>query len=223
VVAVLPLLDLAAKLVPRIEASNAGCIRPLPCNLQNVAKAVGVKPAHCGEVGGKGFGVSLLLLLDEGLDVGRDYFFRGLLLLLIRIRGGRGDGCSGDDGVHGCLLLGLLHWPLPLNRGGGVYIHAERLLAKAGCSNCKERGISHHWNGAQREWKGRSKAEGCTSEARKPRELPLAALREGRCGEGTEAVTKLLSEPTNLYRSITHTAPKTTIHATEFSKLSGSQ
>ena len=58
--AVLPLLDLAAKLVPRIEASNAGCVRLLPCNLQNVAKTVVVKPPHCGEVGGKGFGVSLL-------------------------------------------------------------------------------------------------------------------------------------------------------------------
>ena len=76
--AVLALLDLAAKLVPRIQASNAGCVRLLPCNLQNVAKAVVVKPAHCVEVGGEGFAVSLLQLLDEGLHVGRDYFFRGL-------------------------------------------------------------------------------------------------------------------------------------------------
>jgi hypothetical protein len=29
-----------------------------------------------------------------------------------------------------------------------VYIHAERLLAKAGGSNCKGRGISHPWNEA---------------------------------------------------------------------------
>ncbi len=112
--AALSLLDLAAKLVPRIEASNAGCVRLLPCNLQNVAKAVIVKPAHCGEVGGEGFGVSLLQLLDQGLHVGRDYFFRGLLLLLVGVRGGLVDGCGG--GVHGCFLLGLLHWPLPLNR-----------------------------------------------------------------------------------------------------------
>src|ERR1700749_4357218 len=74
-------------------------------------------------------------------------------------------------------LLRLSHWPLLLNRGGGVCIHAERLLAKAGGSNCKERGISHPCNGAQREWKGRSKAEGCTSEARKPGETPCG--REG--------------------------------------------
>ena len=29
--------------------------------------------------------------------------------------------------------------------GGGVYIHAERLLAKAGGSKRKGRGISHPW------------------------------------------------------------------------------
>jgi len=47
-----------------------------------------VKPAHCGEVGGEGFGVSLLQLLNQGLHIGRDYFFRGLLLLFV-VRGGR--------------------------------------------------------------------------------------------------------------------------------------
>jgi len=55
----------------------------------------------------------MLQLLDQGLHVGRDYFFRGLLLLLVGIRGGLVDG--GGGGVHGCFLLGLLHWPLPLN------------------------------------------------------------------------------------------------------------
>jgi hypothetical protein len=60
----------------------------------------------------------------------------------------------------------------------GMYLHAERLLAKAGASKCKERGITHPWNEAQREWKGRSAAEGCTSEARKPGETPCP--REGR-------------------------------------------
>ena len=60
---------------------------------------------------------------------------------------------------------------------GSGSLHAERLLAKAGGSNCKGRGISHPWNGAQWEWKGRSKAEGCTSEARKLGETPCG--REG--------------------------------------------
>jgi len=38
--AALSLLDSPFKLVPRIQASNAGCIRLLPCNFQNVAKAL---------------------------------------------------------------------------------------------------------------------------------------------------------------------------------------
>ena len=59
-----------------------------------------------------------------------------------------------------------------------MYIHAERLLAKAGGSKRKGRGISHPWNEAKREWKGRSEAEGCTSEARKTGETPCG--REGR-------------------------------------------
>jgi len=36
----LTLFDLAAKLIPGVKASNAGCVRLLPCNLQNVAKAL---------------------------------------------------------------------------------------------------------------------------------------------------------------------------------------
>src|ERR1700733_5900034 len=73
-------------------------------------------------------------------------------------------------------------WVVVVAVAGGLAvacdIHAERHLAKAGGSNCKGRGISHPWNGAQREWKGQSKAEGCTSEARKPGETPCG--REGR-------------------------------------------
>src|ERR1039458_4966918 len=79
--AALSLLDSPFKLVPRIQASNAGCIRLLPCNLQNVAKTVVMKSAHRSEIGGKSFAVSLLQLLNQGLHVGRDCFFRGLLLL----------------------------------------------------------------------------------------------------------------------------------------------
>ena len=58
-----------------------------------------------------------------------------------------------------------------------MYLHAERHVANAGGSNCKQRGIAHPCNEAQREWKGRSVAEGCTSEARKPGET--ACGREG--------------------------------------------
>ena len=49
------LLDLAPELVPRIKASNAGCVRLLPRNFQNVPKALCVKLAHCGEIGGECF------------------------------------------------------------------------------------------------------------------------------------------------------------------------
>ena len=52
-------------------------------------------------------------------------------------------GLIGDCGcgVHDCFLLGLSYWPLPLNRAAACDIHAERLLAKAGGSKCKLRGI----------------------------------------------------------------------------------
>ena len=48
----------------------------------------------------------------------------------------------------------------------GMYLHAERLLAKAGGSKCKERGITHPCSAMQWSGKGRSAAEGCTSRRR---------------------------------------------------------
>ena len=47
------------------RASDAGCVRPLPCDFEDVAKAVVVKAAHGVEVGGKRVGVSGLQLLDK--------------------------------------------------------------------------------------------------------------------------------------------------------------
>ena len=76
--ALLPLHHLAAKLVPRIQPCNAGCVRLLPCDLEDVAEAVVMESAHGGEVGGESFAVSCLKLLDEELDVGGDDFFGGL-------------------------------------------------------------------------------------------------------------------------------------------------
>ena len=64
----------------------------------------------------------------------------------------------------------------------GMYLHAERLLAKAGGSNCKERGITHPWRAGEAGAEG---AKGCTSGARKPGETPCG--REGgRAIVGTE-------------------------------------
>ena len=85
---------------------NAGCVGPLPCNLQNVSEAVVVKAAHRVEVGGECIGVSGLQLLDEALDVGGDDFFGGLPWL--RLFGVFADG--GDGGwwwFMGASSLGL--------------------------------------------------------------------------------------------------------------------
>jgi hypothetical protein len=62
-----------------------------------------------------------------------------------------------------------------LKSGGGVYIHAERLLAKAGGSKRKGRGISHPWNEAKREWIGRRAAQA----KRGSLGTPLAGARGG--------------------------------------------
>ena len=70
----------------------------------------------------------------------------------------------------------------------GMYIHAERLLAKAGGSKCKERGIAHPWSEAERTKRKRRAAQAKTGtrrvfftrwggEARKPGETPCARER----------------------------------------------
>ena len=59
----------------------------------------------------------------------------------------------------------------------GMYLHAERLLAKAGVARCKGRGLPTLGVEPKAERKGRSAAEVCTSEARKIGEA--LAPREG--------------------------------------------
>ena len=54
----LALLHLAAKLVPRLESGNAGCVGLLPRNLQDVPEGVVVKAAHRVEVSGERIAVS---------------------------------------------------------------------------------------------------------------------------------------------------------------------
>jgi len=111
----LAFLHLPAKLVPCVQSSNAGCVRSLPCDLQNVSEAVVVKAAHRVEVGGEGVGVSGLKLLYEALDVGGDDLFCGLpLLRLLRVFAGGCDGVGGGgDGVHGCFLRWCLAFARP--------------------------------------------------------------------------------------------------------------
>ena len=113
-----------------------------------------------------------------------DYAGTGSPHCLYRQPGFRVSGeCFGahDCRVHGAwavVLVVAFEWT------SGMYLHAERLLAKVGGSNCKPRGIPTLATGAQRKWNGRSAAEVCTSEARKIGEwlagargyLPLEAL-----------------------------------------------
>ena len=95
-----------------------GGVGSLPCNLQNVAKAVIVKAAHCVEVGGECIGVSCLQLLDKALDIGGDNFLCCLRLSLAVV------AASGSV-VHGVGSLAFCFSCRP-----GMYLHTERLLAK---------------------------------------------------------------------------------------------
>ncbi len=98
--ALLSLHHLASKLVPRIQACDAGCVGLLPCDFEDVPEAVVMETAHGGEVGGEAFAVSGLKLLDKQLHVGGDDFFRGLRLGC----GGKGGDVAGGGG---CVLGGV--------------------------------------------------------------------------------------------------------------------
>ena len=53
--ALLAFVDPAAKLVPCIHPGYSGGRRPVSRDFENVAKAVVMESAHCGEVGGESF------------------------------------------------------------------------------------------------------------------------------------------------------------------------
>jgi hypothetical protein len=86
--------------------------------------------------------VSLLQLLDQGLHVGRDCFFRGLLLLrLVGVLGGRVDGVRAvnDYGLQGCFsFVFALEWSCCCCSHNNALAQAHA----CGGSNCKGRGIS---------------------------------------------------------------------------------
>ena len=86
------------------------------------------------------------------------------------------DGSVADVGFSGAVHGVLLSFALAFARCmRGMYLHAERLLAKAGVASCKGRGIPTLEDEAKPERKGRSAAEVCTSEARKTGETPCGA------------------------------------------------
>ena len=92
--------------------------------------------------------MSLLQLLDEGLDIGRDYFFRGLLLLrLFGVLDGRVDGGFGGSGdgcaVHRWFLLLAVALASAFEWAAACTYMPNASWRRAGGSNCKGRGISH--------------------------------------------------------------------------------
>jgi hypothetical protein len=145
---------------------------------KNVAKAVIVKPAHCGEVGGESFGVSLLQLLDQGLHVGRDYFFRGLLLL--RLVGVRVDVLTVFAVLMAALLMGVSPLSLLLN-GRAVVVHTTTPWPRptpAGVATARGGESPRACNGAQREWKAPWSAQ--TEHKRSAEDWGTPCGREGR-------------------------------------------
>jgi hypothetical protein len=67
--ALLPLLDVTAKLIPSADARNVGCVGAMMRDGRNVFKAVVVKAGHGAEVSRESFTLALLKLLDQMLDV----------------------------------------------------------------------------------------------------------------------------------------------------------
>ncbi len=197
----LSLHHLASKLVPRIEASDAGCVRLLACDLKDVAETVVVEAAHRREVSGEPFAVSCFQLLDEELNVGGDDFFGGLWL---------GGGGHGGDVAHGSWFLALngsavaaltdTPWPWPTPAGaasasGGFHPRS----ATEG-----ERSEGLHKRSAEDEGaacgrQGRSPSGGLVSElARDARDCFPGGVagcpRKGGDGEGGRAICRCASQ-----------------------------
>ena len=97
-------------------------------------QAVLVKAAHGGEVVSESFGVSGFQLLNQQPDVVGNEFLFGVGLLAVDGGDGAGVGCA----AHGVFSFAVA---FAFHAMRGMYLHAERLLAKAGGSNCKPRGI----------------------------------------------------------------------------------
>src|SRR5271168_2395811 len=103
----------------------------------------------------------------------------------------RGCGCLGFSLMGVMVLVAVfmgvssLAVAVVFHAMRGMYLHAERLLAKAGVARRNGEGyLPPLEREPQAERKGRSEAEVCTSAARKTGETPCAA-RSGQ-GERTE-------------------------------------
>jgi len=139
-----------------------------------------METAHRGEVGGQSFGVSLLQLLDEELDIGCDRFLRGLLL----VWRGHCVGCGVLVAVPAAVVRGFDCSGLgPLLTSSWCCLRFEWLCCV--CSQTRlgagprQQGRPVQEEGSLPATKRRaSAAKVCTSAARKIR-VPLVA-RQGR-------------------------------------------
>jgi hypothetical protein len=89
-----------------------------------------MKTAHRREVVGEGVRMSCFQLLDEELHVGGDEFLFGVGLLAVD---GGGVGCA----AHGVFSFAVA---FAFHAMRGMYLHAERLLAKAGVASARRGG-----------------------------------------------------------------------------------
>jgi hypothetical protein len=155
-------------LIPCVCTSNARCVWLLPCNLQNVSETVVVESAHGVQVGRECITTSGFQLLDEVFYIGGDDLFRCLPLL--RLFGVWVDWLSRQVVAIADRFMGAfsLVFAFALTCRRGMYLHAERLLAKAGVARRNGEG---YLPPERSEW--RSAAKVCTSEARKTAGNPL--------------------------------------------------
>jgi hypothetical protein len=117
----------------------------------------------------------------EALHIGGDDLFRSLpWLRLFGVFADGGDGAGG--GLHGVSSLALA---VVFHAMRGMYLHAERLLAKAGVARRKGRGISHPWRGSRRR-NGKGEAKRRSAQAQRGRlGRPLAPRDRGSAPERT--------------------------------------
>ena len=92
-----------------------------------------------------------------------------------------GLGCGwlhgGGGGVACSWVLPPCALAVAFHAMRGMYLHAERLLAKAGVARRKGRGISHPWSGAKRSGKG--EAQRRSAQAKRGRLGRPLAPRDG--------------------------------------------
>ena len=94
----------------------------------------------------------------------------------VGVGGGLVDGCGG--GVHGCFLLGLLHWPLPLNRAAACTYMPNASWRRRGVASA--RGGGSPTLGTKRSGSGKGGAKRRAAQAKRGSlGKPLAGARGG--------------------------------------------